>query len=501
MRKVIYIFIPLLSFLCLQSQVENGLVARYTFNKGNGEDELGKNHAKVYGVSLTEDRFGNRGMAYYFQGSDDAFINLGTSKTLKPEKGTISVWVNPHSTWLKGKGVGTSPIMYTRVDTSESCNLAYYIGIDLNTLKLNGSLSNSCLNVFTAYSHKKVSFSRWQQVALAYDSDSAFFYVNGELQYRLAKKFRSDFLKGDSVIIGILDTPTNLRFFLGDIDDIQIFNRVLSPEEVLKLYEAPNPNRFKEIVKIIGFILLIISGVVLIIWLIKWRINKLLQIEKEKNELKNHSFELENKVLAAQMDPHFIFNSLNAIQQFIISNENEKAQIYLSKFSRLIRKLLETNTKDSITLNAEIEILQRYLEIESLRFNQIFNYDIVIKEGIDVNKIKIPIFLIQPLIENAIWHGLLPKNGDKSLSILFEVLNDKTLLCIIDDNGIGLKKSRAKKVINKDKSLALSFIEQRLQLMSKLNKSDYGLLIIDKQSDSGESLGTKATLTIPILIN
>src|SRR5204863_9458592 len=117
--------------------------------------------------------------------------------------------------------------------------------------------------------------------------------------------------------------------------------------------------------------------------------------EKEKNQLLNNWYEQENRVLSAQMDPHFIFNSLNTIQQFIITNDNDKAQLYLSKFSRLIRKILESNTQEHITLAEEIDIIEKYLEIESLRFNNVFKYHISVDQGIDANKLKIPHFLIQ----------------------------------------------------------------------------------------------------------
>src|SRR5205823_5433640 len=159
------------------------------------------------------------------------------------------------------------------------------------------------------------------------------------------------------------------RYLHASVDDIFIFNRVLSPAEIMDLYRLPNPNRTK---LILGWILLAmatIASILGILLLVRWRIAVAVNSEKEKNQLRNRWYEQENRVLTAQMDPHFIFNSLNTIQQFIIINDNEKAQVYLSKFSRLIRKLLENNTKENISLSEEIETFGKYIEIESLRFN------------------------------------------------------------------------------------------------------------------------------------
>lgn len=190
-------------------------------------------------------------------------------------------------------------------------------------------------------------------------------------------------------------------------------------------------------------------------------------------------------MLTAQMDPHFIFNSLNTIQQFIIINENEKAQLYLSKFSRLMRKILDNNTKNSVSLNDEMEVFEKYLEIESLRFNNVFNYSISVGENINPAKVNIPLFLIQPVIENAIWHGLLPKEGDKHLSISFEKINEGMLMCSVDDNGVG-RKIKNKDIEEPRKSLAINFIEQRLQLMSKMKNKDFKIVIEDKKAKAGE---------------
>ena len=249
----------------------------------------------------------------------------------------------------------------------------------------------------------------------------------------------------------------------------------------------------------IALCLLCLAVVLGVVALVRWRINRLLAIEKEKNQLRNNWYEQENKVLTAQMDPHFIFNALNAIQQFIIINDNEKAQLYLTRFSRLLRMILESNLKDTIMLGEEIKIIEQYLEIESLRFNNVFQYNISIGRDIYPEKTFIPRYLIQPFVENAIWHGLLPKEGEKLLAITFEYKSEKALLCTIEDNGVGRKEEKDPPNNKTSRSLAIAFIRQRLQLMTKLYKETYELTIIDNVDDRKRNTGTTVEIIIPIL--
>lgn len=484
-----------------KAQVKDGLVARYTFNAGNTKDEQGHNPAKAYNTSLEEDRFDNSNKACYFHGGPESYLDLGTSNLLKPQKGTISLWINSHGIMGLGIGVETNPFIATRSHGGEDCNQAYYIGFDLNTRKVNGSSAISYLEGTTLYSRKKINLNQWYHVVFTFDDTLIKLYLDGEIQYQLKKNFKNRYLLNAPVIVGNLKGKKNSRFFLGCIDDIMIFNRPLADNEVLELYNEPNPEKYNHYLKWFGYALGIFAVIFVIIWAIHQRVNNLLKKEKEKNSLQNSWYEQENRVKTAQMNPHFIFNSLNAIQQFIIVNENDKAQLYLSKFSKLIRKILDNNTQKSISLKDEIDVFEKYLEIESLRFNDAFDYKIEIDKTIDPAKINIPHFLIQPIIENAIWHGLLPKEGFKHLNVLFEPLDSETLRCTIDDNGVGRIQKNSAEGFEKQKSLAVSFIKQRLKLMSKLKKKAYGIIVVDKVDEYGKSKGTKVIMTLPVLMN
>jgi LytS/YehU family sensor histidine kinase len=210
--------------------------------------------------------------------------------------------------------------------------------------------------------------------------------------------------------------------------------------------------------------------------------------------------ELELKALLRQMNPHFLFNSLNTVQFYISRNEEEKANEYLSRFSVLMRSILEASEKNSICLKDEIDTINLYLEMESARFAGKFSYTIDVQPDISQSEVKIPPMIIQPFIENAIWHGLLPKHSDRQLAIAFE-LTGQHLLCVVEDNGIGRKRSGE---INKllkpqHRSTAIRNIQERVQLINKQIK-DIGIRINieDRLTPYGSSEGTRVEISFPL---
>ena len=203
--------------------------------------------------------------------------------------------------------------------------------------------------------------------------------------------------------------------------------------------------------------------------------------------------ETELRVNRALMNPHFVFNSLNALQNFILKNENDRANNYLVKFSKLMRKILENNMSDMITLDAEIDLLLKYLEIEDLRFEENIIHTITVEQGVQASVINIPVMMLQPFIENAIWHGLLQKTGEKKLDISFSMSGTSCLQCRIEDNGIG--RTKTEYYNPEKKSLGISFIKQRLRLFNKMHSLDCRLTIDDKPNQSG----TIVTVILPIL--
>lgn len=226
---------------------------------------------------------------------------------------------------------------------------------------------------------------------------------------------------------------------------------------------------------------------------------KIQQEHKEKIRFEKESAIHKAKALRAQINPHFIFNSLSSIQHLITGNDKKASLKYLSKFSRLTRNILESSIDTNVVLNDEIKMLQDYLELESLRFDKSFTYDIHIDKNIDLYTVEVPFLILQPFVENAIIHGLLNKSGDnKQLNISFSKENN-TIICTIDDNGIGREAASIKKSIHKinKKSRGLEVTMERLNMLNETN-TESNIKIIDKTSEQGHAEGTTVIITIPI---
>ncbi|WP_353779459.1 histidine kinase [Winogradskyella sp. 3972H.M.0a.05] len=224
---------------------------------------------------------------------------------------------------------------------------------------------------------------------------------------------------------------------------------------------------------------------------------KIQQEYKEKLQFQQEAFLNKTKALRAQINPHFIFNSLSSIQHLVTKNDKVSALKYLSKFSRLTRNILESSIETNVVLNDEIKMLKDYLELESLRFDNAFNYDISVDEDLDEYSVEIPFMLLQPFVENAIIHGLLPKTDDpKALKIQFSK-DDTLIFCEVDDNGIGRKAAEEKGHIHKreKKSRGLEVTKQRLE---SLGITTEPIEIIDKMDSNGKAIGTKVIIKIPI---
>ncbi|WP_407556669.1 histidine kinase [Winogradskyella sp. 4-2091] len=207
--------------------------------------------------------------------------------------------------------------------------------------------------------------------------------------------------------------------------------------------------------------------------------------------------QLEN--LRSQMNPHFIFNALNSIQEYIVLNEKELASSFLIKFSRLIRIYLEHSRESEVTLNQELKALNIYLELEKNRFEDILDYSIEVSETIDISRVKVPSLFIQPYVENALKHGLLHKKDNRKLKLIFYLNNNNDILfCEIEDNGIGVEASKKLNASRRPmhKSFATSANEKRVTLLNTTRKTPIKVTITPL--DLSKKTGTKVEIKIPI---
>jgi LytS/YehU family sensor histidine kinase len=217
--------------------------------------------------------------------------------------------------------------------------------------------------------------------------------------------------------------------------------------------------------------------------------NKLTE-ENSQLKRKNSLIELESKAFNSQMNPHFVYNSLSAAQYLIMINENKKAFDYLSDFSLLLRQMFENAKKSQVSLYDEINFIKRYIELERMRFNQSFDYTIGLGNIEEPRNIFIPSMMLQPIVENAIRHGLAPKKHDGILKIDFSL--DGILICKIDDNGLGLKQD-FKSNPNYERS-ALKIINERIVMINETSATKAYIGFIDKKANGGEGLSVELGL-------
>lgn len=233
----------------------------------------------------------------------------------------------------------------------------------------------------------------------------------------------------------------------------------------------------------------------------RWQIELNLKLEHaEKEKLSNELLQMEMDTLRSKMNPHFIFNSLNSIKSFIISNDVKSSVSYFSKFAKLLRYSLNNSTIHFVSLIDEINFLKDYVALENIRLSNPFKFVVEYPKDLDIESLKIPPLVIQPFVENAIWHGLSLIEKDGLLLLKIVSINDSLEIHIID-NGIGREVSRT---LNKNKihtSKGISITEERLEIFSKIYKLKKSFEIIDLKDQNGRVKGTEVIIKLPILYN
>lgn len=210
---------------------------------------------------------------------------------------------------------------------------------------------------------------------------------------------------------------------------------------------------------------------------------------------------LEQTMLRSQMNPHFLFNSLNSIKLYIINNEKKNAVHYLNKFSKLVRKILEASSQREIPLAEELETVELYMNIENIRFSNEINFNTTIADDIDIHVVKIPSLILQPFLENALWHGLSSKEGEKNIVLDISKGKNGFIDITITDNGVGrdvAERIKEGKVL-KRKSVGIDITKERLANFSRDYQNSFDVQIIDLYDDTNKAIGTKIILHIPTI--
>lgn len=470
--------ISIAAFLLSCSTVVLGQEELYfSFNQHHYKPERGTSDFTFSNVSLTEDRFGNESSALFINGHETSKFSLGKSNLAKPRKGTISLWVNLVRMVYTGRGYSFNAIFNTRnSDRVDYCS-AISIFYEPKNGKLAVNMTRDSLRDLTIFSTQQFQFNQWTHIAITFDDHYLSFYINGTLQSKAKKGFRTRYFAQDPVLIGHSGNHKNLRFSQGSFDDLLVSSRVYSPREIRQLFDAPNPNKTQLILEKIAFYGGIAAIILLLFILTIRRYKRIIRKNKENLKIQQRINELEFQVVRSQINPHFLSNSLAVIQDFVLRDKKHESTLYLAKFNSLLRKILEFSDQLYISLQQELETIELYLELEKLRFNNQFDYSIKLDDAIDTQYLKVPSLICQPFVENAIWHGLLPLNSERipELQIIVRVKED-ILTIEIHDNGVG----RSVKTDRKKSSKGIQLVKDKLDVIQKMQPAfNYSIDILD----------------------
>ncbi|HEY3385118.1 MAG TPA: histidine kinase, partial [Saprospiraceae bacterium] len=234
--------------------------------------------------------------------------------------------------------------------------------------------------------------------------------------------------------------------------------------------------------------------------LYKFLVSRAKKEERLKADFEHQVSEVQMQALRAQMNPHFLFNSLNSIKYFAISKSKDETAAYLSKFSLLVRSILNNSKSRTISLKDELDALQLYIEIEHLRLDGKFDYTVDIDSSIHVRQAQIPPMILQPYVENAIWHGLMHKEGRGMLLVQVKDMGHQ-IQCVIEDNGIGRAKSAEFRNARNDhkKSVGMQITSDRITLINRIYKIDTQVHVVDLTDKDGHAAGTRVVINVPLI--
>lgn len=428
-----------------------------------------------------------------------------------------------------------SALMYVQRGYQLACSMSQRYVIDYS-LRMFGDIfltkknNRLALNYYRQYTKDFYQYNENNRdICFVYLNEVAIFRINGEIDSSLfyAKKalesaeayhdqenlFKAaDFLydfykdKDDHAAFGYLKIATEAKDSLVSIEKMRQIQSLSFNEQIREneQAEADAKEAAKERMAITSAAIL-----VLILSFLTWyRIRQLRlrykmvlerkEAEKLKVKYEKKLLELEANALRAQMNPHFIFNCMNSIKALIQKQEEDNAVSYLTTFSKLIRTIFQNSDKREITLFEEIETCRFYTKLESMRFGSQFNYQFDLEDSIDLKSVMVPALILQPFIENAIWHGIMPKKETGTVTVSVE-RKGETILCVIDDNGIGRELSNQNKFETKPsthQSKGVSLTKSRLDLDNLLNDRKAYVEIIDKKDEGGRAVGTKVVIQL-----
>ncbi|ARV15981.1 tetratricopeptide repeat-containing sensor histidine kinase [Polaribacter sp. SA4-12] len=366
-------------------------------------------------------------------------------------------------------------------------NDKYYLSKTYNALglaqlhlnKLTASKDNltTALNIATEFNIQAIIVQANENLALLNDKKKD--YKKAYFYYKKAKEEGAKTLNDRNVLyVSELTSKYNKEHSENQIKDLAKKN------QIAQLQITRNRNLWIMALSIFALTTVVVFSV-----------SKQKRLKNEKRILS-----LKQDALRSQMNPHFMFNALNSIKLYIIENDKKKATSYLNKFSKLMRKILEASSIQETTLAEEIETMELYMSIENIRFSNEIDFSVIVDPSLNLESIKIPPLVLQPFLENSLWHGLSSKGKDKKMTIHIHKISSDYIQIDIADNGIGrdaAAKIKAEKSINR-KSVGINLTKDRLTNFSKNLINDYSIIYKDLKDENNNALGTKVVIKFPL---
>lgn len=314
---------------------------------------------------------------------------------------------------------------------------------------------------------------------------------NGKLLYKLTGRDK-DFqqISGNTIVMDNL-SPNQYQLEVYAINS----DGIKSEKPVIISIEIEHP--FWETAWFI--ILSSVTFCVLFYFFAKKSIDNIRKKEAAKTHINKMMAEYQLSALQAQMNPHFIFNAINSIQSYILRKDEQQAYDYLSKFSKLIRMVLNNSEEKILTLHQELETLDLYIQLEQLRFNNKFEYQLHISDEVDQHEVQVPAMLIQPYVENAIWHGLMNLDDMRKGILRIEITHEEDeLKIIVEDNGVGRDFTKQEVKKRTHKSIGMQLGEKRLMMLNQLKDFENARVqVIDLYDEAGHANGTRIEIYLP----
>jgi tetratricopeptide (TPR) repeat protein len=374
------------------------------------------------------------------------------------------------------------------------------------SIELSRNLNNPMLNIVN-FSNFALSLSRIKKndEALKY-TDTAMDLVNrieaitwkAEILKTKAEIYQNigDFEKAFNFYVDYID----LKDSIASDEKKQEYTQSLSKfefekkEAVLKAENKVKIKQQKYILYTIGGGALVL-GLGSILFFRQYKRKRNAQIKQAEIEFKNEIIDTEMKALRAQMNPHFIFNSLNSIGDYIAKNNTKLADEYLAKFAKLMRLILENSEKKEVPLTDDLKALELYMQLEALRMNQKFTYQIKVDDEIDIENTLVPPLMLQPFVENSIWHGISNKEGIGN--ILVHIKKEGEMInCVVEDDGIGRKQAAEKSEITQSKkSLGMKITKARIDILNKVKNATAAVQLFDLAQ------GTRVEVKLPLALS